>query len=183
MRTRSCSISGARRSVKRQRARQPKTQMELTQARASLREFMLAMNAWETAFFRARTEALENNKGTAEIDDGARAALESILAKWAVVDQGNFGRLVDLGAADPPTYHPDGDAEESAEVGQGVIQLVWVQRDGLQNRFRFTMKPFAGRWKIQKKANGRDPCSDQTIGSSVECNLTATPVSRRSIAC
>ena len=93
--------------------------MELTEARDSLREFMLAMNAWETAFFRARTEAVEKNKGTAEIDDGARAALESILAKWAVVDQKNFGRLVDFGAADPPTTTPTGTPKNQQRWGKG----------------------------------------------------------------
>jgi len=101
--------------------------------------------------FQSQGRSVGEKQGHSPNDDRARVSLESILAKWAVVEQGNFGRLVDLGAADPPTYNPDGDAEESAEVGQGVIQLVWVQRDGLHNRFRFTMKPFAGRWKIQKK--------------------------------
>lgn len=126
-------------------------QKDINDARASLREFMLAMNTWETSFYRSKTDALENNESTVEIDKVAREKLKEILERWAVSDKANEGRLIDLGVTDPPTYNPMSDIEESAEIAQGGIHFGLVQSEGLQTRFRFAMKHFADGWKIQKK--------------------------------
>lgn len=124
---------------------------ELVQARNALKAFMSVMNQWETRFYRAKQEALAANRNAALIDDDGRKDLIAILDKWAFPDKANQGRLIDLGCTDPPTYDPESDVEESAELEDGAVVFTFRQTKGLQNKFRFTLKRQADGWKVKKK--------------------------------
>jgi hypothetical protein len=116
-----------------------------------LNEFMVAMNTWEIDFFQARKESLK--KG--EDDPGLKVAygeeLKRILDHFAIEDKANFGRLIDLGCTNPPTYDVGSDvleiiSSESQEVIVGVEQTV-----GAEVSSRITLVFKKGDWKIKKK--------------------------------
>lgn len=124
---------------------------ELTQARSALKAFMLEMNQWETRFYQAKQNALLENLGTEVVDKDGRSNLVAIINKWAFPDKANEGRLIDLGCTSPPSYDPESDVEEGAEMEGGVAIFTIRQTTGLQNQFRFTLKRQNGEWRIKKK--------------------------------
>lgn len=123
----------------------------LAQARLALNEFMLAMNAWECRFFRAKREALDGGRDVKAIDDEARDSLVAIFGKWVCPDKANEGRLVDLRCGDPPTYDPASDVEDSTEMRGNKALFTVRQTGGLQSSFRFTLIAKDNEWKIENK--------------------------------
>jgi len=124
---------------------------ELKQARSALKAFMSEMNQWEIRFYRAKQNALLENRDTEIVDKEGRSNLIEIISRWAFQDKANEGRLIDLGCTSPPSYDPESDVEEGAELEGGVAVFIIRQTTGLQNQFRFTLKRQGGEWKIKKK--------------------------------
>jgi hypothetical protein len=74
-----------------------------------------------------------------------------LLNQFALKDKSNFGRLIDLGCINPPTYDPQSDvieivSAESDEVVVGVEQTV-----GAEVTSKITLVYKVGGWKIKKK--------------------------------
>ncbi|WP_083266165.1 NTF2 fold immunity protein [Burkholderia lata] len=124
---------------------------ELKQARSALKAFMSEMNQWEIRFYRAKQNALLENRDTEIVDKEGRSNLIEIISRWAFQDKANEGRLIDLGCTSPPSYDPESDVEEGAELEGGVAVFIIRQTTGLQNQFRFTLKRQGDEWKIKKK--------------------------------
>ncbi|RQZ16737.1 hypothetical protein DIE15_13500 [Burkholderia sp. Bp9031] len=124
---------------------------ELERARDTLKSFMLEMNRWEDQFFKTKQEALTNNQNVQSVDNEARDKLMEIFDQWTFRDKAYEGRLIDLGCTSPPTYNPDSDVEEHAEMEDGEAVFIIRQAHGLQSQFRFVLKCKNGVWKIKKK--------------------------------
>ncbi|MBN3826832.1 hypothetical protein G3O00_24865 [Burkholderia sp. Ac-20384] len=124
---------------------------ELKQARSALKAFFSEMNQWETRFYWAKQNALLEHLDTEGVDKEGRSDLIEIINRWAFPDKANEGRLIDLGCTSPPSYDPESDVEESAEMEGGVAIFTIRQTTGLQNQFRFTLKRQDGGWRIKKK--------------------------------
>ncbi|WP_175042956.1 NTF2 fold immunity protein [Burkholderia lata] len=124
---------------------------ELKRARSALKAFMSEMNRWETRFYRVKQNALLEHVDPEVVDKGERSNLEEIINGWAFPDKANEGRLMDLSCASPPSYDPESDVEENAEMEGGAAIFTIRQTTGLQNQFRFTLKRKNGEWRIKKK--------------------------------
>ncbi|WP_322047670.1 NTF2 fold immunity protein [Paraburkholderia sp. J67] len=124
---------------------------ELIQAREALKAFMLEMNHWEIRFYQVKKHVIEAGQSAEIVDDEARKALVEILDKWAFADKANHGRLIGLGCTEPPTYDPDSDVEERAEVSGDTVVFVFRQTGGLQSLFQFTLRRRGVEWRIKKK--------------------------------
>jgi hypothetical protein len=116
-----------------------------------LNEFMSRMKVWETKFFHERKKKL-----LAGIDDeGIKVEygryLREILVEFALEDKTNFGRLIDLGCTNPPTYDPDGDIVEVLSEKDDLVVLSIQQTSGAEVLSRVTFVYKLGAWRIKMK--------------------------------
>ncbi|WXF87120.1 NTF2 fold immunity protein [Pseudomonas syringae pv. atrofaciens] len=63
--------------------------------------------------FQTKKKELTEGKGNFSLKEVYRNKLGEILKKYAIEDKSNFGRLIDLGCTNPPTYDPDSDVLET----------------------------------------------------------------------
>ncbi|WP_157645576.1 NTF2 fold immunity protein [Burkholderia ubonensis] len=124
---------------------------DLNSARIALKSFMIDLKSWEVDFYRKKMLAINDGGDVKVLDDEARVRLTEILEKWAVSDKTNLGRLIDLGCSDPPTYDPESDVEEDAEIINKDAVITVRQMTGLKTLSRFTLSNKEGVWKIKKK--------------------------------
>lgn len=116
-----------------------------------LNDFMHKMNAWECEFFRVRKRQLDEGEDDPSTKALYKEELEKILESFAIKDKSNFGRLIDLGCTNPPTYDPDSDIVEVVSALQGEVVIRIEQTVGVQLVSRITMVSVSGLWKIKKK--------------------------------
>ncbi|WP_157643400.1 NTF2 fold immunity protein [Burkholderia ubonensis] len=124
---------------------------DLNSARIALKSFMIDLKSWEVDFYRKKMLAINDGGDVKVLDDEARVRLTEILEKWAVSDKTNRGRLIDLGCSDPPTYDPESDVEEDAEIINKDAVITVRQMTGMKTLSRFTLSNKEGAWKIKKK--------------------------------
>ena len=117
----------------------------------SVNEFMVEMHSWEAEFFRIRKENLAGGGDDPAIKISFGDRLEEILNKVALKDKSNFGRLIDLGCVNPPTYDPQSDIIEVVSVSGDEVVLQIQQTVGVEVTSRMVMACKAGEWKIKKK--------------------------------
>lgn len=117
----------------------------------SVNEFMVEMHSWEAEFFRIRKENLAGGGDDPAIKISFGDRLEEILNKVALKDKSNFGRLIDLGCVNPPTYDPQSDIIEVVSVSGDEVVLQIQQTVGVEVTSRMVMVCNAGEWKIKKK--------------------------------
>ena len=127
------------------------TDKDSLQALKILNEFMVDMNSWEVEFFNARKENLAGGGDDPAIKIRFSGNLEEVLQKFALKDKNNFGRLIDLGCANPPTYDPQSDVIEVISVSENEIVFQIQQTVGVEVTSRIFMVFKAGEWKIKKK--------------------------------
>lgn len=130
---------------------------DMTDKEVSLRalknvnEFMAEMNSWEAEFFKVRKESLAGGGDDPAIKASFGGRLEKILNKFALKDKSNFGRLIDLGCVNPPTYDPQSDVIEVISVSGDEVVFQIQQTVGVEVTSRIVMVCKAGEWKIKKK--------------------------------
>jgi len=121
------------------------------QALKRLNKFMAEMNSWETEFFRVRKENLAGGGDDPGIKVSFEGRLEKILHIFAFKDKSNFGRLIDLGCVNPPTYDPQSDIVEVVSVNGEEVVFQIQQTVGVEVTSRIVMVYKAGEWKVKKK--------------------------------
>ena len=121
------------------------------QALKVVNEFMIDMNSWEVKFFNVRKENLAAGGDDPAIKAHFSVKLENVLQKYALKDKSNFGRLIDLGCTNPPTYDPHTDVIEVVSVGDDEIVVQIQQTVGLEVTSHIFMVLKGGEWKIKKK--------------------------------
>lgn len=121
------------------------------QALKVVNDFMANMNSWEVEFFRVRKENLAGGGDDPAIKARFSGKLEKVLQKFALKDKSNFGRLIDLGCTNPPTYDPQSDVIEVISVSDDEIVFQIQQTVGVEVTSRIFMVFKAGEWRIKKK--------------------------------
>lgn len=114
-------------------------------------EFFAEMNSWEVEFFAARKKNIESGRDDPEVSAYYKVRLENILSRFAIKDKSNFGRLIDLGCTNPPTYDPKTDDIDIVSAGEDAIVVGVQQTVGAEVSSRITIVYTAKDWKIKKK--------------------------------
>lgn len=117
----------------------------------TLRDLMRKMNAWECDFFQVRKKQLDEGEDSASMKALYKEELEKILESFAIQDKSNFGRLIDLGCTNPPTYDAATDIVEVVSAVQGEVVIRIEQTVGVELVSRITMVLVSGLWKIKNK--------------------------------
>ncbi|CAI8951395.1 NTF2 fold immunity protein [Pseudomonas sp. IT-P4] len=113
--------------------------------------FLAEMNSWEAEFFKIRKENLAGEGDGPEVKVSFGSRLESILNKFAFKNKSNFGRLIDLGCVNPPTYDPQSDVVEVISMSGDEVVFQIQQTVGVEVTSRIVMVCKTGEWKIKKK--------------------------------
>ncbi|WP_081498096.1 NTF2 fold immunity protein [Pseudomonas sp. GM74] len=121
------------------------------QALKIVNDFMADMHSWEVEFFSVRKENLAGGGDDPAIKVRFSDKLEKVLQKFALKDKSNFGRLIDLGCTNPPTYDPQSDIIEVISVSDDEIVFQIQQTVGVEVTSRIFMVFKAGEWRIKKK--------------------------------
>jgi hypothetical protein len=121
------------------------------QALKVVNEFMVDMNSWEVEFFNVRKVNLAEGRDDPAIKTRFGDKLEKVLQKFALKDKSNYGRLIDLGCTNPPTYDPQSDVIEVVSVSDDEVIYQIQQTVGVEVTSRIFVVFKAGEWKIKKK--------------------------------
>ncbi|WP_338922968.1 NTF2 fold immunity protein [Pseudomonas silesiensis] len=113
--------------------------------------FFIEMNLWEVEFFAARKKNLASGRDDPELKNHYGEKLEDVLNRFALKDKSNFGRLIDLGCVNPPTYDPKTDVIDIISEGKNEVVVGVQQTVGAEVTSRITMIYKVGRWVIKKK--------------------------------
>ncbi|AVB16951.1 MULTISPECIES: NTF2 fold immunity protein [Pseudomonas syringae group] len=122
-----------------------------SQALETIEKFMKEMNLWETEFFRLRKKELTEGKDDLSLKKAYRSKLEEILKKYVIEDKSNFGRLIDLGCTNPPTYDPESDILETIASEKNSVSITAQQTAGAETLSKITLKLQNNEWLIKKK--------------------------------
>ncbi|MBP1088583.1 MULTISPECIES: NTF2 fold immunity protein [Pseudomonas] len=117
----------------------------------TIENFMKEMNVWETEFFRLRKKEITEGKDNFSLKEVYRNKLGEILKKYAIEDKSNFGRLIDLGSTNPPTYDPDSDVLETIASEKNSATIKAQQTVGAETLSKITLKLQNNEWLIKKK--------------------------------
>lgn len=122
-----------------------------TSASLTLKNFMSETHSWESIFFKLRKEQLKHGDDDDSVKTLHKEKLEKILEKFAFKDKLNFGRLIDMGCTNPPTYDPKQDTLKILSEKDDTVVIQSQQNTGLEATSKFTLILKNNKWMIQKK--------------------------------
>lgn len=128
-----------------------KNTADVESALKALKDFMHKMNQWECEFFKVRKKQLDKGEDNPSTKEFYKGELEKILESSAIKDKSNFGRLIDLGCTNPPTYDVSSDKIEVVSAMQKEVVIRIEQTVGVELVAKMTMTLISGLWKIKKK--------------------------------
>ncbi|WP_232915683.1 NTF2 fold immunity protein [Pseudomonas syringae] len=104
-----------------------------------------------TELFRLIKKEITEGKDNFSLKEVYRNKLGEILKKYAIEDKSNFGRLIDLGCTNPPTYDPDSDVLETIASEKNSATITAQQTAGAETLSKITLKLQNNEWLIKKK--------------------------------
>lgn len=122
--------------------------MEIENAKEVLKEFIVAMNWWETHFYPLLASDSGNHD---EVFAQMRKELDAIFAKFCTPRERKYGRQAALDCGDPPEYSPDEEILKTEELKKNKIIIYTQQKTGVEYQCRYTLHHKKDGWRVDRK--------------------------------